>query len=119
MMIKKFLCLGLILGVFFISGCGKTSENKKNVTVDDLNNINDTITNYFTSEKADYEGVIFNYVDEVNKIVVVGLVDNTKEKQEEFKKKVIDSDVLKFISADNNQDHQGEQEDQDNSDNQE
>ena len=45
-MIKKFLCLGLILGVFFISGCGKISESKKNVTVDDLNNINDTITNY-------------------------------------------------------------------------
>ena len=40
--------------------------------------------------------IIYNYVDESNLVVVVGLVDNSKEEQSWFRKNVVDSKYIKF-----------------------
>ena len=41
----------------------------------------------------------FNYVDTINKKVVVGLLNNSKEEQERFKKLVVDSEYIVFIEG--------------------
>lgn len=84
------LCGLMILG---ITSCGKEKE----VSVDVLNDINDKIINYFHTNGAEkYENYSYNYVDEENRMVIVGLVDNSKEQQDWFKKNIVNSKYIKF-----------------------
>lgn len=96
---KKIILTILLCGVmiFDLTGCG---NNKKEVTKEDLENVNNTIIEYFqTNGVKEYENYTFNYVDEENKVVVVGLLDNSEEEQERFKKEIINSDLIKFVKG--------------------
>ena len=82
----------IFLGIITITtGCGR----EKNVSIDELNKINDKIIEYFQTHD-DYSNFSYNYVDESNLVVVVGLVDNSKEEQSWFRKNVVDSKYIKF-----------------------
>ena len=69
---KKIIFLVLCL---FIVGCG-------NVENEELDAINNDIIIYLSNNQ--YDNLIFNYVDYDNKLVVVGLSDNSIEKQNDF-----------------------------------
>lgn len=94
---KIFLCLlcaSLLIGV---TGCG---NSKKVATEEDLESVNNEIIAYFqTNGTSDYENYVFNYVDEENNVVVVGLLDNSEEEQERFKETIVDSDLIKFVKS--------------------
>ena len=89
-----FTIISLIL-LFSASGCGKE------VTVDELNAVNNKIIEHFTSDEALYDNLTFNYVDVTNMKVVVGLLENTKEQQKKFKDMVVDSKYLEFVQGEN------------------
>lgn len=89
-----FMCGVMVLGIV---GC---SNDKKEVTNEDLQSVNNKIIEYFqTNGVIDYENYTFNYVDEENKVVVVGLLDNSKKEQERFKNTIIDSDLIRFVKG--------------------
>ena len=93
---KKILnTLLFIIIIISVTGCNKTA----NVSEEQLNNINDKIIAYFSSDNAEYNNLSFNYVDTINKKVVVGLLNNSKEEQEIFKKLVVDSEYIVFIEG--------------------
>ena len=93
---KKILnTLLFIIIIISVTGCNKTA----NVSEEQLNNINDKIIAYFSSNNAEYNNLSFNYVDTINKKVVVGLLNNSKEEQERFKKLVVDSEYIVFIEG--------------------
>ena len=93
---KKILnTLLFIIIIISVTGCNKTA----NVSEEQLNNINDKIIAYFSSDNAEYNNLSFNYVDTINKKVVVGLLNNSKEEQERFKKLVVDSKYIVFIEG--------------------
>ena len=93
---KKILnTLLFIIIIISVTGCNKTA----NVSEEQLNNINDKIIAYFSSDNAEYNNLSFNYVDTINKKVVVGLLNNSKEEQERFKKLVLDSKDIVFIEG--------------------
>ena len=93
---KKILnTLLFIIIIISVTGCSKNT----NVSEEQLNNINDKIIAYFSSDNAEYNNLSFNYVDTINKKVVVGLLDNSKEEQEKFKKQVVDSEYIVFIEG--------------------
>lgn len=98
---KKILnTLLFIIIIISVTGCNKTANNKTaNVSEEQLNNINDKIIAYFSSDNAEYNNLSFNYVDTINKKVVVGLLNNSKEEQERFKKLVVDSEYIVFIEG--------------------
>ena len=77
-------------------------DQKDSVTLKDLNDVNNKIINYFSSDIVDYKNLAFNYVDEKNKVVVVGLLQNTEEQQKEFKNKVVDSNLIEFVQGSEN-----------------
>lgn len=81
----------IFLGVIITTGC---SRNEK-ASIDELNKINDKIVEYFQTHD-DYSNFSYNYVDEANLVVVVGLVDNSKEEQSWFRKNVVDSKYINF-----------------------
>ena len=82
----------IFLGIITITtGCGR----EKNVSIDELIKINDKIIEYFQTHDK-YINFSYNYVDESNLVVVVGLVDNSKEEQSWFRKNVVDSKYIKF-----------------------
>lgn len=91
---KKFLRLLIcVVWVLDFTGCGKEKE----VESEKLNSINNKIIEYFqTNDVGKYENYSYNYVDETNKVVIVGLIDNSKEQQEWFKNNVINSKYIKF-----------------------
>jgi len=93
------ICETLVLG---ITGCIK---NKNAITIDQLNDINNKIIKYFLSNNVEYDNCSFNYVDEENNVVIVGLFDNSKEQQKLFKEKVVNSNLIKFIHGEPNQDY--------------
>lgn len=67
---------------------------------DDLNQVNNKIIEYFSNNgTSNYENYAFNYVDEENQVVVVGLLDNSKEEQEKFKETAVNSDLIKFVQS--------------------
>lgn len=93
---KKILnTLLFIIIIICVTGCSKNT----NVSEEQLNNINDKIIAYFSSDNAEYNNLSFNYVDTINKKVVVGLLNNSKEEQERFKKLVVDSEYIVFIEG--------------------
>ncbi len=88
------LCVSLLIG---ITGCG---NNKKVATAEDLESVNNEIIAYFqTNGTSGYENCVFNYVDEENNVVVVGLLDNSEKEQERFKETIVDSNLIKFVKS--------------------
>lgn len=81
----------IFLGVIITTGCSRDEK----ASIDELNKINDKIIEYFQTHD-DYSNFSYNYVDEANLVVVVGLVDNSKEEQSWFRKNVVDSKYIKF-----------------------
>lgn len=73
-----------------------------NINIDELNTINNKIIEYFSSDNVEYNNFSFNYIDEENNVIVVGLIDNSKEEQEKFKEEVIDSELIKFVQGTTN-----------------
>lgn len=93
---KKILnTILFVVIIISVTGCSKNT----NVSEEQLNNINDKIIAYFSSDNVEYNNLSFNYVDTINKKVVVGLLDNSKEEQEKFKKLVVDSEYIVFIEG--------------------
>lgn len=92
---NKILSISLFIILFlFVTGC-----NKK-VNKSDLNDINNQIIEYFqTNGIVSYDNYSFNYVDEVENVVVVGLINNSPEAQTWFKKNVVDSKLIKFVKG--------------------
>ena len=71
--------------------------NKCVTNVDELNNVNNKIIDYFTTNGVkNYENFCSNYVDEITGVVVVELLDNSIEEQNKFKRLVVDSDLIEF-----------------------
>ena len=86
---KKLL---LIILCLLATGCG----NDK-ISNEELDAINNDIIIYLSNNQ--YDNLIFNYVDYENKNVVVGLLDNSVEKQKDFKEKIVDSKYIKFVQS--------------------
>ena len=84
---KKVLLIVLCL---FLIGCDKISN-------EELDAINNDIINYLSNNQ--YDNLVFNYVDYEDKKIVVGLLDNSVEKQEDFKEKIVDSKYIKFVQS--------------------
>ncbi len=98
-MLTALLCGSIVLG---IAGC----DNSKQATKEELRNVNNVIIEYFSTNGVEsYENYIFNYVDEENGVVVVGLLNDDEDEQKNFKKEIIDSDVIKFVKGERITDH--------------
>ncbi len=86
-----FVCICL-LGLSI--GC-----KKKEASLEELNEVNDKIIAFFTGNLSQYENYSFNYVDETNHKVVVGLLENTSEWQEKFLELVVRSPYIEFVKG--------------------
>lgn len=84
---KKVLLIVLCL---FLIGCDKISN-------EELDAINNDIINYLSNNQ--YDNLVFNYVDYEYRNVVIGLSDNSVEKQNDFKEKIVDSKHIKFVQS--------------------
>lgn len=95
---KNKLLIIIICGIIVLGVAGCSS--KKEISKEDLQNINNKIIEYFqTNGVENYDNYIFNYVDEEYNVVVVGLLDNRKEEQEKFKKTIVDSNLIRFVKG--------------------
>lgn len=88
----------------FVKG-GSNIKSNDLISVDELNNINNKIIEYFRSDNVEYDNLSFNYVDITNKVVVVGLLNNSKEYQEIFKKLIVNSNLIVFVQGENLVEH--------------
>ena len=92
---KKILTIVLCLVMLVVTtGC-----NNEKVSIKELNKINDKITEFYINNNDKAGNLGSHYVDEENKVVVVELINNTKEEQEKFRKEIIDSEYIKFIQG--------------------
>lgn len=92
----KKTILAILVCVFMALGL-TGYETKRDVSIEELNNINDKIINYFQENSAEnYDNYSYNYVDEKNKVVTGGLVDNSKKEQECFKHNIVNSKCIEF-----------------------
>lgn len=66
-----------------------------------LNDVNEKIKKYFSSDIVEYYNLSFNYVDLAKKRVIVGLYNNDEKQQEKFKKLVVDSELIEFVQGEN------------------
>ena len=99
---KKTLFAVLICGIMVLTltGCDskiKINDDVNNVSIDELNDINNKIIFYFNDNGTSiYDNYSYNYVNENDMVVVVGLVDNSKEEQEWFRRNIVDSKYIRF-----------------------
>ena len=99
---KKTLFAVLICGIIVLTltGCGskiEINDDVNNVSIDELNDINNKIIFYFNDNGTSiYDNYSYNYVDENDMVVIVGLVDNSEEEQEWFRKNIVDSKYIRF-----------------------
>ena len=92
---KKVLTIVLCVVMLVVTtGC-----NNEKVSIKELNKINDKITEFYINNNDKAGNLGSHYVDEENKVVVVELINNTKEEQEKFRKEIIDSEYIKFIQG--------------------
>lgn len=95
-----FAVLVCTLMTLTLTGCGskvETDNRVGNVSIEKLNDINNKIIYYFNDIGTSiYNNYSYNYVDEKDMVVVVGLVNNSKEEQEWFKKNIVDSKYIRF-----------------------
>jgi len=75
-------------------------EDEVNITLEDVNT---KIQEYFGKETVDRTNLGYNYIDEKNEVVVVGLIDNSIEKQDEFMHNVFSnccgSTYMKYVES--------------------
>ena len=95
-----FAVLVCVLMTLTLTGCGskvETDNRVGNVSIEELNDINNKIIYYFNDNNASiYNNYSYHYVDEKDMVVVVGLVNNSKEEQEWFKNNIVDSKYIRF-----------------------
>lgn len=93
---RKILII-LISLLIILGGTGCIQKSSKNI-----NSLNNSINEYFTWNPQ-YIGnpYVYNYVNENENVIVVGLLNNTKEEQKWFKKAVLNSKYVKFEKAKN------------------
>lgn len=93
---KNKLLSILICGVMCIglTGCQKDKIGK--ISLEDANI---KIQQYFGNEKNDRTNLVYNYIDSDNNVIIVGLVDSSKEKQEEFLSSIFDKNTIKYINT--------------------
>lgn len=89
LIIIMFICM---IGI--ITGC-----DSDEVSLKELNDINDKITEFYINNNDKAGNLGSHYVDEENKVVVVELIDNSSEEQEKFRKEVVDSEYIKFVQG--------------------
>lgn len=91
---KNQLLSILICGVMCVglTGCQKDKIGKIG-----LEDANIKIQQYFGNEKNDRTNLVYNYIDSDNNVIIVGLVDSSKEKQEEFLSSIFDKNTIKYI----------------------
>ncbi len=89
--------------VLTLTGCDDKIETNDNVnkinkvSIDELNDINNKIIFYFNDNGTSvYDNYSYNYVDENDMVVIVGLVDNSEEEQEWFRRNIVDSKYIRF-----------------------
>lgn len=90
---KILISLFIFFALIGFTGC----SNKK--TLEELENVNKKINEYFSQEKYDYDNFVFKYIDKDKMKVVVGLKENNEEQQNRFKNLVIDSNYLEFVEG--------------------
>ena len=90
---KKVLFI-LFCGILSISMLG--CEMKTNLN--QLNEIQEEVTNN-VSKQSNYTNFASCYVDLENHLVVVELIDNSKEQQDWFKANILNSKYLKFVQG--------------------
>ena len=89
------MLLGLLVILLIIGCC-----NIKNKRIDNqLVEINNRITDYFLMDDIEYTNLSFNYIDSSQNKVIVGLYENTKEQQDEFKRIVVNSNLIVFVDS--------------------
>lgn len=94
---KKVILTIILCGIIILKITGCTKEE---VSIEELNNINNKIVTYFQTNGAKkYDNYSYNYVDEENRLIIVGLIDNSKKQQEWFKKNIANSKYIKFEQA--------------------
>ena len=95
-----FAVLVCTLMTLTLTGCGskvETDNRVGNVSIEELNDINNKIIYYFNVNGTSiYDNYSYNYVDEKDMVVVVGLVNNSKEEKEWFKNNIVDSKYIRF-----------------------
>ena len=82
-------CFILIIG---LTGC---EEKKSEVTLNELKEIMETITTKIASDE-NYTNFSSCYIKEDQKIIIVELINNTKEEQDLFKQNIVNSEYIKF-----------------------
>lgn len=73
--------------------------NYVNHSYNELNQINNEIIDYITSESFKYDNYVSHYIDEINNIIIVELENNSLEAQNEFKEEIVNSDLITFIEG--------------------
>lgn len=89
---KKLWIFLIAILLLIIPGC-----KKRVASIEELERVNNKIIDYM--KDSTYPNYTFNYVDEEKRVVVVGLLDNSKSKQKEFRKKVVDSNLIEFVKG--------------------
>lgn len=85
------LCSLAMLG---ITGCIKDEVSE--ISLEDANI---KIQEYFENEKNDHSNLVYNYIDSDEKKIIVGLIDNSEEKQEEFLNSIFKKETIKYIKS--------------------
>lgn len=88
---KKIITI--LLCSFLVIGCGR-QNNIKEISLEE---VNIKIEEYFENENNDRTNLVYNYIDLDNNTIIVGLVDNSKEKQDEFLNLIFDKNTIKYI----------------------
>lgn len=89
-----------LITLILLTGCSNENKSNDKVSLSLLEEVNDKIITYFsTNDVSTYDNYVFNYVDEENNTVVVGLLNNTKEEQDKFKSLIVDSKYIRFVQS--------------------
>lgn len=92
---KQKLCALLLCSLFLVglTGCGK--ENREIEL--SLETVNQRLSDYFTEETTDISNWSYHYIDEEKDAIIIGLFDNSEQKQEELLQDIFDSEEIKEI----------------------
>lgn len=88
----KKIFLVITISLIILTGC------KKEVNLEELEKVNNQITDYFISG-GEYTNLSAHYVDEELGKVIVELAENTKEERDYFKSTIVKSNLIKFMQG--------------------
>lgn len=83
----------------YINSVDNSNIDYVEFSYNELEDVNDVIISYFTNNGVNINGFIGNYIDVITNRVVVELENNSMDEQNEFKEKVIDSDLITFVKG--------------------